>query len=150
MENHICKNHETCIMDWDKIRGFYEKEGQFKTSLTHLNGLKGTYSPNGVYGSEFMHVEDMHTPYYDRMTTETVKVPWQAEFQERTFMNRTKELNQRPFNTYQYIKTAPVSQEIHEQVPVEGFGENTQNLMFKVICIIILIYFIYRIINEMK
>lgn len=150
MENHNCKNNEACTIDWTKIKGFYEKEGQFKTSLTQLNGLKGTEMDNGVYGSEFMHVTDMHTPYYDRMTTETVEVPWQAELQERTFMNVTKELNQRPFATYQQIKTGPIPQEIHEKVAIEGFGEDTQNLMFKVVCIIILIYFIYRLINQMK
>ena len=109
MQNYIndarelCQNQEPCIAKWNKLRKFYDNK-QDTTSLTHLNGLEGSIpiDEKSLYGAEFMPV-DIHTPYYERMTTETVEVPWLAQWQEQTFMNRTKVLNERPVKEYQEI-----------------------------------------------
>ena len=149
--NELCQGQVPCMGEWNKLRGFWEKEGTFKTSLTHLDGLSGAV-PYGseeasIYGSEFKHT-DINTPYYDRMTTERVIAPWEAELEEKTFMNTLKELNQRPFTTYQNIENKPIPQEKYESV--EGFGSDTKNINFKIAAICFLLFIIFMIIREMK
>lgn len=151
----MCQNNEACVIDWNKLRQWNNQEGNFATSLTHLGGLEGVVDTNtddrSVYGAEFMPVE-MHTPYYERMLTETVKVPWLAQDMERTFMNRTKVLNEPPVQTYKELKLSSIPQQNYEQVPeqVEGFGENTQNLVFKILCVAFLIVLIYFLLKEIN
>ena len=149
--NELCQGKEPCIQDWNKLRGFWEKDGPFKTSLTHLDGLSGAIPQDSdegrIYGSQFMHT-DINTPYYDRMLTERVIAPWEAELEEKTFMNTLKELNQRPFSTYQNIINKPIPQEKYESI--EGFGQNAMNVNFKIACIVFLIFIIYMLIKEMK
>ena len=152
MENTIndtkemCQNNEACAIDWQKVNGWINQEGNFETSFTHLGGLEGSEFES-IKGAEFMPV-DMHTPYYERMTRETVEVPWLAQDMERTFMNRTKVLNEPPVQTYKELKLSHISPQSHESV--EGFGENTENLVFKILCLMFLIGLIYYLMKEIK
>jgi len=149
--DEMCQNNEACAVDWQKINGWNDKEGNFETSLTHIGNLEGSVDANlydgTVYGAEFMPVE-MHTPYYERMTRETVEVPWLGQEMEQTFMNRTKVLNEPPVQTYKELKLSSVSPIAFETL--EGFGENTQNLVFKILCVLFLIILIYYLMKEIK
>jgi hypothetical protein len=152
MENTInnagemCQNNEACAIDWNKLQGWNNKEGNFESSLTHLGGLEGS-DEEDVYGAEFMPV-DMHTPYYERMISQTVEVPWLGQDMEQTFMNRTKILNEPPVQAYKELKLSSIPQQNYESV--EGFGENTQNLVFKILCVIFLVILIYYLMKEIK
>jgi hypothetical protein len=149
--NKCDQKQDACVVDWNNIQGFYEKEGGFKTSLTAIGNISGAVPQNteegSIYGAEFMPAI-MHTPYYDRMTTETVSVPWLAESNEQTFMNRTKELNEPIVKDYRELVTRSIPQE--QYASVEDFSTDTPNYYFKVLCIVFLVFIIYLIIKEMK
>ena len=154
----LCQNNEACIIDWNKLRQWNDKEGNFATSLTHLGGLEGSIPPNkedgSIYGAKFMPVT-MHTPYYERMTTQTVNVPWLAQDMEKTFMNQTKVLDEPEIKAYRELKLSNVPQQMYENVEktgetIEGFGENTQGLIFKILCVVFLIALIYFLMKEIN
>lgn len=155
IEGH-CKNDEACAVEWNKVQDFNEREGKFKASLTHLDGLEGsvpvaTNNEGSIYAAEFMEVDDMHTPYYERMLHETVNVPWLAtsgDDMESTYMNRTKALNEPPVRSYKDLKLSSVPQTNYGGV--EGFGEGTQNLVFKILCVVFLIMLVYYLMKEIK
>ena len=152
----MLQKDQACVIDWDKVGGWTDQEGNFTSSFTKLGGLDGatdtnTHS-NDVYGAEFLPVE-MHTPYYERTITQRFDVPWLGQPMEQTFMNRTKELNEPPVQTYKELKMSSIPQQNHESVydqSVEGFGEKTQNLTFKILCVLFLIMVIYFLMREIK
>lgn len=137
----------TCAPDWSAGVVDPESGSVVNASLVTLDGLDGSVPTDtregSVYGAEFMPV-DMHTPYYERMLTTTVQVPWLAESEEGTYMNRLKELNEPPVQTYKDLKLTPVSQNTHELV--EGFGLSLDYVtLFKILLIAVLLYWIWQL-----
>jgi hypothetical protein len=123
-------------------------------SLTDLNGLDGTMpydtAKGSVYGAEFMPVE-MHTPYYRSMLTATVDVPWLAEPEEASYLNRTKEMNEPHVQTYKELKLNPVNQntrELIEDFGLNGLGRMNYVLFLKIILIIVLFCWIYKLTRQ--
>lgn len=145
----LCKNNNAQTIEWDKVPGFKEKTGEFETSLTHIGGLEGNSNEEVVYGAEYMQT-DIKTPYYERMVTESVEAPWLAQGMEATYMNRTKELNEKIPDLNFKIMSIPNKQ--YEDVDgIEGFGKSdTQHLFFKILCAMFLIVLIYFLMKEIK
>ena len=139
-----------CIIDWDKVPGFNNKEGDFKTSTDHLDGIEGVSDKDqyDLYGAAFMTITDMHTPYYDRMITQDQNRPWFGQSMETTYMNNTKILNEDPVLTYKELKLSNIDSNNYESV--EHFGENTQNLVFKILFAMFIMMFIYYILKQIK
>ena len=143
----LCDNSTSCIAEWNKLRKHYETQ-QYTSALTHLGGLSGAVPINNdtnIYGSQFMPVE-IKTPAYERHITVDTEVPWipNAVWLERTFLNRTKALNERPVGTYQYIKNSSIPQIKYE--PVEHFGlKTTENFTFKILALLFLALIIFLI-----
>ncbi len=82
------------------------------SSLTHLNGLSGAENYE-TYGAQFETAE-YKTPYYERIERVFVKSPWLGEHREHTYMNRTKERNQEPIQTYKNLKLSPIPAQMYE------------------------------------
>ena len=139
-----------CAIDWNKVPGFNNKEGDFKTSVDHLDGLAGVSDKDqyDLYGAAFMTIDDMHTPYYDRMITQVQNRPWFGQNMETTYMNNTKILNEDPVMTYKELRLSDIDSNNYETI--ENFGENTQNLVFKMLFIIFVIAFICYILKQIK
>jgi hypothetical protein len=151
MDNNINSDDSmTCALDWTPGADI-KTGGTQKVSLTDLDGMDGSMpvdtKEGSVYGAEFMPVE-MHTPYYEKMLTTTVEVPWLAEPEEESYMNRLKEMNEPHVQTYRELKLSPVSDNVHQTV--EGFGYTDYVLFFKVLLIVFLMVFIYRLMKTMK
>lgn len=156
--SEFCNNSVPCMADWNKIREKYENKNYFNTSLTYLDGLSGSVPLNtdegSIYGAQFMPI-DMKTSYYEMMTTETVQVPWLAQDQERTFMNRTKELNEEPVQSYKDLKLSSIPQEQNEKykplIYIEGFNYfDTEHYRFKIIMILVVIFIIYLLLKQIN
>lgn len=165
MDNNIKSDDSvTCALGWTQD---YSTNPQVpQPSLTELGGLEGAVPldtiEGSVYGAEFMPV-DMHTPYYEKMLTTTVAVPWLAQNEEATYMNRLKELNEPPVQTYRDLKLSSIPQEIHAglegfndglegfDTSIEGFnaGQN-YDLFFKALMILFLLFFIYYLMKQIK
>jgi|688.fasta_scaffold519582_1 hypothetical protein len=145
MENNIKESTQEPVTDWNA------NENNFKTSLTDIIGLEGAVENNAydgsINGTEFMPV-NMHTPYYERVITQTVSVPWLAQDMEKTYMNRTKEFNEPPVETYKELKLSNLSGQQYENV--ENFGENTSNLTFKILCFIFLVMLVIYLVKQIK
>ena len=129
-----------------------------KPSLMELGNLEGTEPIDHIegilYGAEFMPV-DMHTPYYEKMLTATVDVPWTAQPEEVTYMNRLKEMNEPPVLSYQDLKLSSINQNTNEKFEgfgesIEGFGEGSYDLVFKALLILFLLFFIYYLMKQIN
>ena len=149
MDNNVnSEESQTCAPDWSAGVVNPKNGSVLNASLTSLGYLDGTMpfdtQEGSVYGAEFMPVE-MHTPYYDRMLTATVEVPWLAEPEEGSYLNRLKEMNEPPVQTYKELELKPVNQNINETV--EGFNNLKMNyvVFLKVILIVVLIAWIYKL-----
>ncbi len=122
-------------------------------SLTELEGLPGAPEPvndcgSTFHGAKFMKVKYMYTPYYERLVSEIVPVPWIAEPEEATFMNRQKAANEPPVQTYAQLQLSAIPADNYETV--EGFGQGGYDLFFKVLLVLLLLAFVYYIVREMK
>ncbi|QKF93614.1 hypothetical protein QKU48_gp0156 [Fadolivirus algeromassiliense] len=145
----LCEQQNAQVIEWDKVPDFAEKKGQFETSLTHLGGLEGNSDEDVVYGAEYMET-DIKTPYYERMVTTTVDIPWIAQDMEATYMNRTKPLNEKEPDLNFNIKLIPKNK-YDEVYDIEGFGKSdTQNLFFKILSALFIIFIIYLLVKELK
>lgn len=117
-------------------------------SFTHLGGLEGAPDTceGNIYGAQFMSA-DMKTPYYERTISTNVKVPWLAQSEEATYMNRTKPLNEDPVLTYKELKLKSIP---NDYSYIEQFGENTQNFVFKILTILFIILLIYYLLTKIN
>lgn len=156
MENNIenkrlsCQTNNAQTIDWTKLPGFENNEGEFRRSLTHIGDLEGNSNENSIYGAEYMPT-DIKTPYYERMITSTVSMPWLAQGMEATYMNRTKALNEDEPNLNFKITSIPKHEYGEFESDIEGFGKSdTQNLFFKIMCVLFLIVMIYFLMKEIK
>ena len=70
------------------------------------------------------------------MLTEPVQVPWLAESEEGTYMNKLKEKNEEPVKSYKDLILSSITQFFYEP---EGFGDGIGNLLFKILLIIFLL-----------
>ena len=140
---------EPNVAEWIKLRSQLDENIANTTSLTKLDGLEGSYEED-VYGAEFQNVDGvLHTPYYDRFLTQRVAVPWLAQKQEATYMNRTKELNEEPYKSYRELRFSPIPSEKHGKANLESFDAG-QEWIFKIISLILIVFVIYRIMIEIK
>jgi hypothetical protein len=117
--DELCHNSVACMTDWNKLRPYYEKNGQYRTALTHLGGLSGAIPSNtdegSIYGAAFMPVKADNPPWYEVWSDDIVIAPWLAQRQEATYMNRTKVLNEPPVETYKELILSPIPQEKYEK-----------------------------------
>ncbi len=154
----LCGDDVPCAVDFDKL--YEEGYHQNNNSTTHIGGLSGTISDVGrddvdtLYGAQFKTVR-YRTPYYENMEVHTVNTPWLAEHQEHTFMNRIKELNEEPVQTYKDLELSPVPIERYEEyVPtiyrLEGFGEPMlgTNKMTTLVVILLILFIIYCVLSQ--
>lgn len=154
MSNNINleESTNTCDKPWtmDVVKNAPLSEPSF-TSLGGLEGASPADTIEGVlYGAEFMPV-DMHTPYYERMIHTTVDVPWTAQPEEVTYMNKLKEMNEPPVLTYQDLKLSSIPQNTYEKYEgIEGFGEGTYDFVFKGLLILFLVFFIYYLMKQVN
>ena len=153
----LCQGDEPCMVDFDKL--YEEGYNQNTSSITHLGGLSGAISDTGrddaenMYGAFFKPVR-YRTPYYESMEVHTIHSPWLATHQEHTFMNRIKELNEEPVQTYKDLTLSPIpTNKYADYVPtiyrVEGFGPdklqlNKSSNLIIVLFVVLLIYFIIK------
>ena len=85
-------------------------------SLTHLDNLEGMMPINSknasLYGARIIPIATK-VPFYERSISRIQRAPWfwLAQLQERTFMNRTKALNEPPVETYKELRFAPIPQD---------------------------------------
>lgn len=122
-------------------------------SLTDLEGLPGAPEPvtdcgSTFHGAKFMKIKHMYTPHYERLVSEIVPVPWIAEQEEATFMNRQKAANEPPVATYTQLQLSAIPADNNKKV--EGFGLGEYDLFFKVLLVLLLLVFVYYIVREMK
>lgn len=118
MADQICQNDVPCIIKWNSK---YNRDAP-RASLTSIGNLSGTPSMDVDEGSAYAgniqgaHFKPVHykTPYYERMVVERVEAPWPkaAQFHERTFMNRIKEMNEPPVKDYKDLKLSSPDFEI--------------------------------------
>lgn len=152
----LCGEDVPCAVDFDML--YKEGYHQNNNSITHLGGLSGATSDIGrddmetLYGAHFKAVQ-YRTPHYESMEVHTLGTPWLAEHQEQTFMNRIKELNEEPVQTYKDLKLSPIIETSYDNyVPtiyrVEGFsaGSNASNLTkYLVVALaVLIIYFVLK------
>jgi hypothetical protein len=90
----------------------------------------------------------MHTPYYERMLTETVIAPWYDTVQEASYMNGQKLLNEPYVETYRELDMGPIPQNNNSEI--EGFGENTQSLIFKILSAIFIVILICYLLKQIR
>ncbi len=115
--NHNLMPMTTLPIDMSYVQKAQKAMGP--NSITHLGGLSGAdmndLYPGELYGAEFKDVSDnTHTPYFEFTVVETIKRPWRAEWQERTFLNNTKRLNEPPVKTYRELRFNPISGQKYE------------------------------------
>ena len=85
---------KSCVSNNDKI---------METSITSLGNLSGTVPKDTDEGSgngSRLAPAIGHTPYYEAMIKETAEVPWLAQPEEATFLNRTVVFNKMPIEHY--------------------------------------------------
>ena len=120
---------------------------QYETSLTQLGNLQGNSDmvDEAVYGAQYM-ATDIKTPYYERRVSDILDAPWIGQSMEATYMNRTKELNEKIPDLNFKIQSIPTDQ----YETIEGFGENTKNLVFKILCAVFLVVLIYYLCKQIQ
>jgi hypothetical protein len=151
----ICQGDTPCLINYDKPgETGYNKNFNSVTKLGNLSGHPSDDS-NTLYGAEF-HTVNYNTPYYETMETRVTRTPWLAQdAQEATFMNRIKELNEEPVQTYKDLELSPISTNNYEKyVPViytvEGFDSNDKLQVKQILITILIIFVIYQIIFNIK
>lgn len=136
INNEILEQSAPCTIDWPTVQGYLEHTNKFETSTDTLGGINGVPENDGIYGAEFMPT-DVHTPFYETMVTQNVRVPWFGHSMEDTFMNNTKILNEDPVKEYQEGYYVPIDQNVYQNI--EGFGYTWTNIVV-VFLIIVLIF----------
>lgn len=132
----------------------------YSVSLTNLGNFHGAPEPvhecgSTLQGAKFMKVKHMYSPRYERLVTEIMPVPWIAEPDEATFLNRIKAANEPKVETYKRLHLEAMPDNNYgsfqtEGFSSEGFGTGGYDLFFKVLLIICLLAFIYYVSKEMK
>jgi hypothetical protein len=106
------------------------------------NDVEPAPEKNIIQGAEFVSIDDMLcTPYFQTTVTEKVKVPWLAQKEEATYLNRWKAMNEPPVKSYRELRFFAPSQEKYEKV--EGFTGNKSNL-FLILILIIIAFIVYK------
>jgi len=77
--------------------------------------------------------------HFETTVSQMVRRPWLAEKMETTFMNREKEFNQPPVETYKYLKLLPPSPDMQE-----GFYDGFNSAYLKIFMIIIVLLIVYN------
>lgn len=140
---------EPNIAQWVQTHAQQEENKAGMTSLTKIDGLDGA-DEKDVYGAQFQNVEGvLHTPFYDRVITQKVKVPWLAEPQEATYMNRTKELNEEPYKSYRELRYQAIPAENNSFINPEFFGPGKE-WIFKLLSLALIIVAVYFIITKLR
>lgn len=143
------KLSEPDVIGWAQLQEHHEGNKTNSTSLTKIDGLDGA-NEEDVYGSEFQNVDGvLHTPFYDRFLTTRATVPWLAENQEWTYMNRTKPLNEQPYKSYRELRFNPIPSGNYGAANLEHFDIG-QDWIFKLIALIIIVFVFYRLVIEIK
>ncbi|ARF09725.1 hypothetical protein Indivirus_2_104 [Indivirus ILV1] len=122
-------------------------------SLTELQGLPGADEPvhecgSTFQGAEFMQIKHMQPPHYERLVSDVATVPWLAQNEEATFMNREKAANEHKVESYTQLQLASIPSDNH--MKIEGFGSDGFDLILKALLVICLVAFIYYIMKEVK
>ena len=143
------KLNEQDVNGWAQLLEHHDSNKINSTSLTKIDGLDGA-DEEDVYGSELQNVDGvLHTPFYDRFLTTRATVPWLAEKQEWTFLNRTKPLNEQPYKSYRELRLNPIPSSNYGAANLEHFDIG-QNWIFKLFSLIIIIFVVYRLMVEIK
>lgn len=138
---NLCNDDNACV-----VNPYMQNVGT--NSLTSLGSYEGAFANDEAttYGSEFAEVE-YNPPYYERMIKGVFIRPWLGQNMERTFMNRTKVLNEPPVKTYRELLFAPIPQEKYETV--EGFGpKDNTGILLHVIVVLICFAILLRIFHR--
>ena len=179
------KNDNACIVDWNTLEGTVNipdkrnleiaiknkietNTGPFSTSLTNLDGIEGAVPNNtnegSAYGSNFMET-NLNTPYYEKIITERVEVPWLGQYSDQSFMTNSHPSHSHHNNTHQEFEVSNIQEnENHNnhnhnnnhnnnqnnQIENKLFNGDYNHLIFKILCVIFLIMMICYLIKQIN
>lgn len=121
-------------------------------SLTELEGMPGADEQvhecgSTLGGATFMEVRDRaYNPNYERIMEKVMPVPWLAEPQEATFMNREKAANEPKVETYRQLELSAIPGDNYGTFVSEGFGEG-YSVWFKIFLLLLLVALIYYVVK---
>ncbi len=98
-----------------------------------------------MMAAEFMPVT-IHTPYYEKMITQPVSVPWLAQRMEKTYMNNTKVLNEDPVVLYKQLSLKHVRNDDY----LEFFEDDGKNIMFKSMFFVFLLLILIHVLSKIR
>ncbi len=116
-----------------------------ENSLTKIGDIEGNQEPtNYINGAEYV-PDKPHTKFYERAIYDTIEMPWLAQSQEVTYLNRTKPENDIGFKIRAIPKINNETVESHESFD----GETTYSTtLIRLTCIVFIIFLIYYLAKQ--